>query len=542
MANKALFSQPGRHVAAADTTNHAGGKAYSKSDHEKLAQLASTGTFNDTFYVGAADQLKELNALLPKCDYAFIAKTAIYARQVGFMKDMPAYLAAWLFVAAKTDARAIAPAKAAFALSVDNAKQLRTFVQLLRSGQILRSDGKPNKSVASAAIKKTIQQWFYRAKWHTLINGSVGNDPSLADVLRIVHPKPRSEAQDALFSWIRGDKEGVDKTANYPDQLKELMAFRAGTGSPPNLDFRLLIGETATKETWTAVARNAGWQMLRMNLNTFQRQGVLEDPAMVDALAAKLRDPESVRKSRAFPYQLLTAYMNAKDVPAKLRNALQDAMEIALENVPAIPGKVVVAPDVSGSMTSPATGNRGTATTATRCIDIAALVASAILRKNEDTVIFPFDTRIHDASHLNSRDTVMTNAAQLAKYGGGGTNCSLPLAYLNQEDIRADLVFYISDNESWADRNYFGVARGSGLMTEWDKFKRRNPKAKLVLLDITPNTTSQATSDKDILRIGGFSDDVFRILPDFMEGKYGAEAWVEKISQISLDDPNASGE
>ena len=36
----------------------------------------------------------------------------------------------------------------------------------------------------------------------------------------------------------------------------------------------------------------------------------------------------------------------------ELREALQDAMEIALENVPAIDGKVYVFPDISGSMHS----------------------------------------------------------------------------------------------------------------------------------------------------------------------------------------------
>ena len=60
-----------------------------------------------------------------------------------------------------------------------------------------------------------------------------------------------------------------------------------------------------------------------------------------------------------------------------VRDALQDAMEIAIENVPEIDGKVYVFPDVSGSMHSPVTGYRKGATSAVRCIDVAALVAAA---------------------------------------------------------------------------------------------------------------------------------------------------------------------
>ena len=48
-----------------------------------------------------------------------------------------------------------------------------------------------------------------------------------------------------------------------------------------------------------------------------------------------------------FPYQLMAAYQNCDAaVPAAVRDALQDAMEIAIANVPAIDGKVFVCPDV----------------------------------------------------------------------------------------------------------------------------------------------------------------------------------------------------
>ena len=53
-------------------------------------------------------------------------------------------------------------------------------------------------------------------------------------------------------------------------------------------------------------------------------------------------------------------------------------MEIAIENVPAVAGQVVVCPDVSGSMRSPVTGARRGATTAVRCIDVAALMAAGV--------------------------------------------------------------------------------------------------------------------------------------------------------------------
>src|SRR4029079_4759876 len=110
------------------------------------------------------------------------------------------------------------------------------------------------------------------------------------------------------------------------------------------------------------------------------------------------------------------------DIPKEVCDALQDAMEFAIANVPAIEGRVVVCPDVSGSMSSPVTGYRKGATTAVRCIDVAALIAAAVLCKSARTEVLPCECDVVKVN-LTSRDSVMTNATKLASVGGGGTNC-----------------------------------------------------------------------------------------------------------------------
>ena len=61
-----------------------------------------------------------------------------------------------------------------------------------------------------------------------------------------------------------------------------------------------------------------------------------------------------------------------------MKEALQDAMETATQNVPAIAGKVWILPDVSGSMQSPVTGYRPGSATAVRCLDVAALAVMSL--------------------------------------------------------------------------------------------------------------------------------------------------------------------
>jgi 60 kDa SS-A/Ro ribonucleoprotein len=88
------------------------------------------------------------------------------------------------------------------------------------------------------------------------------------------------------------------------------------------------------------------------------------------------------------------------------------------------------------------------------------------------------------------------------------------------------LVVFVSDNESWADPR---ANRGTSMMVEWEKLKNRNPKAKLVCIDIVPNTTTQAPDRKDILNVGGFSDTVFDLIASFAAGADGSDHWIKEI-------------
>lgn len=201
-----------------------------------------------------------------------------------------------------------------------------------------------------------------------------------------------------------------------------------------------------------------------------------------------------------------------------------------MANVPSIAGEVVVCPDVSGSMMSPVTGYRAGSTTSVQCIDIAALVAAAVLRKNSAATVLPFEEAVIPVD-LNSRDSVMTNAGRLASIGGGGTNCNAPVRLLNERKAKADLVLFVSDNQSWVDQCR---GRGTALLAEWSEFRHRNPNARLVYLDIQPNETTQATERADILNIGGFSDHVFEVVAAFASGQLEADHWTARIEAVEV--------
>jgi 60 kDa SS-A/Ro ribonucleoprotein len=517
MANKTLFqSVRGALIPKTDAVNEAGGVAYALAPKQALAQYAATGCLNSTFYASADDQLQKVLALAKEVDAEFIAKTAVYSREKGFMKDIPAVLCAALSV---KDAKLL---RAVFDRVIDDGKMLRNFVQVLRSGVVGR------KSLGTGP-KKLVQRWLESRTDEQLFRASVGNAPSLADLVKMVHPKPSNASREAFYGYLLGRTHNVEA---LPPIVKQFEAFKAGQREEvPDVAFQMLTALDLGKAEWTAIAKKAPWQMTRMNLNTFARHGVFDDQAMVKMVANRLANADAVKRARVFPYQLLAAFKSAgADVPGLVRDALQDAMEVATQNVPRIAGKVYVCPDVSGSMSSPVTGMRVGATTAVRCIDVAALVAASILRQNPRAEVLPFSTAVVTVD-LNGRDSVMTNAQKLAAIGGGGTNCSAPLAWLNQRRASGDLVVFVSDNESWADAK---SGRGTGTMREWSAFKQRNPQARLVCIDIQPHATVQAAEREDVLNIGGFSDQVFPVIAAFAEGRLGADHWVGEIASLTL--------
>lgn len=211
MANKQLFqTMRGALMAPAKDKNRAGAPAYRYSPKHELAQYAVTGCLNNTYYAGGAEQLDLVLALSKDLDAEFIAKTAVYARQNAMMKDMPALLLAVL------STKSTEYLRRAFDRVVDNGRMLRTFVQIIRSGVVGR------KSLGSAP-KALVREWLNVANERRLLEASVGNAPSLADIVRMVHPKPNDPVREAFYGWLLGKPYALEA---LPRRLRDFIAYK----------------------------------------------------------------------------------------------------------------------------------------------------------------------------------------------------------------------------------------------------------------------------------------------------------------------------
>lgn len=535
MPNRNLFSTQNKRVKKHDTRNEAGGRAYKLSDEQALAQMVFTGTFNNTFYVNAEQQLDKFVELANKVSPEFLAKVAVLGRTEGFMKDAPA---AAISVLSNRDTDLV---KKAWSGAIGNVRMLRTFVQIHRSGACGRKG-------LGVVLRDLIRKQLEEMSATNLFKNSIGNNPSMYDLIRLSHPRGHLDKQhDAVYAHIINQNREKKVEYNYDDLpgiVKHYESYKKDHSVKiPDLPFQFLDSLGLDKAGWTHIAETCTWQTLRMNLNTLKRHGVMEDSGVVKMIAQRLSDPELVAGAMVFPFQLLTTWKAMNDMPNAIIVAIQQAMEHATANVPVFDcDGIYIMVDTSGSMQSPAIDNinehvssglrrakqRNNESVRPSCCEVAALVASAILRRNPTATIIPFDTQVRHVK-INPMDSILTNTKKLS-LNGGGTDCSSALRYINDKNAKGDLVIYLSDYESWTSgsRGYYS---GTPMANEWQSFKRRNKQAKLVCIDITPYTTTQVKYPGDTLNVGGFNDKVFNVINSFLRG---AGHWVDYIKKIEL--------
>lgn len=156
----------------------------------------------------------------------------------------------------------------------------------------------------------------------------------------------------------------------------------------------------------------------------------------------------------------------------------------------------------------------------------------------------PFDTQAYDAK-VDPSDSILSLSERLAKFGGGGTDCSIPLREANTKYRNRKFAgcVLVSDNESWVYANRaiaYGTHGSTGVMTEWQAFVKNQARLqggntsgpKMICINIQPYGTTQAPERSDILNIGGFSDAVFNVVASYLADD--VNRFVTEVEAVTL--------
>lgn len=385
-----------------DTVTYNQGAGFSREAKSELFLLAVTNMVSeDTFYERGKNRDKRFVDLIRKIahdDPDWLARFVPYLRDVMNMRS------ASIVMAAETVHSKLTQPVAASAIrnrDIISSAIKRADEPAEMLGYWMSEYGKNfpqplKRGVADAVVR------LYNER--SLIKYDGGDKPiRFADVIDLVHPKPKADWQMHLFGYALDSRHKREDAKPELDGLKMILANRNAMGSEDQ-DFRAMFNaelveaagltwEQASSKYgkldaafWEAMIPNMGIFAIVRNLRNFDDAKISQ--AAQDQVRAKLTDPEVIAKSRMFPLRFFTAFAATKSLT--YGRELETAIDLSLKNVPSMSGKTLVLCDVSGSMDYPMAGKTDVKRLAPASIFAAAL---AIRAEKADLVAFSNESK-----------------------------------------------------------------------------------------------------------------------------------------------------
>jgi len=464
----------------APATNYEGAPAFLRSEEEALVRVLMTGLLEPTFYVGERELAAEAEGIFARWatkDARFLAQAVVYAREHGFLRLAP--ITALVYLSTATEKRYF---YAAFDRVIRTPGDLADFLTIIRKGQ-RRGMGR--------AIKIAVGRYLSNvSEYHAIKYGSDAQEMSLRDMFRLVRPKLTGRAQDIAAYLVKGEvAPNLEQIALYerfkqesdPEELLWLISegklpLEVMTNKLPN-----------TPQAWATAMRQMPTQALLRHLVALHEHGVFASAENVQYAASVLTDARRIEKSGLFPFTFVEAAKMATEhhLPYAVTAAVLAAAELSLVNCPSLPGRTLIANDVSGSM-----GAKISQRSVLDCADVAAIMAAALFRRAECADVVSFDTQAyHRAVRPDMSLDVLTE--RIRGDEGGGTDMGIPLRWA--QNYRYDNFVWITDSQDWA-----GWLRDRrGALDALRQYRQRVPNLHAYLVQLLPYQHAVAPMEAD---------------------------------------------
>ncbi|MGZ3600291.1 MAG: TROVE domain-containing protein [Ktedonobacterales bacterium] len=509
-------------------TNYEGAPSFVRGDEEALIRVLMTGTFESTFYSSDVALTKEAVAIFG--DWAarnprFLAQGIVYARREGLLRLVPITALVMLSAAPSEEAKRLF--RAIFARVIRTPGDLQDFLTLCRQGT-LRGMGKSVQHAAASWLAEMSQ-------YHAIKYGSEAQQMSLRDCYRLTRPKLTGEANAIARYLVKGEvSEDLRQIAGY-EAFKRLAREKGHDSEALTLvqEYRLpwevVTAHLRGAAAWEAMLAQMPYMALVRNLNNLIKYGVVSKPEVRDSIAQTIANPERVADSKMLPFQFYSALkmVAGDDEPAlTLRAALETALEHSFVSMPHLGQRVLVANDISGSMSA-----KPSARSEMTMAEIAGIFAAAVFKKAEAGTIVSFDTAAHprDVSKSESLADIARKVAQFS----GGTSLSAPLEYAfggNNGRHKYDVAVFITDSESWYDH----ITHNRGVLDLIREYRARvNPDLLCFFVQLLPYKHAVAPeSEPGLYYLYGWSAS---ILPFIASVSQAGKGQVDVVRQVVLD-------
>jgi 60 kDa SS-A/Ro ribonucleoprotein len=373
------------------------------------------------------------------------------------------------------------------------------------------------------------------------------------DVLRLAHPARLVSAgnptldvspeQARLFEWIvrGGEADGLPRIVEGYTR-----AQRAGSADEAarlvreyQLPREALPSEHLTSSAvWEALLETMPMTAMIRNLATMTRVGLLT-PGSPSArvITERLSDGARIRKTRVHPIALLVAsrtYVSGRGVRGRgswtpvtaIVDALDEAFYLAFGNVQPTGKRLLLALDVSGSMTFGSIAGMPGLTPR----DASAAMALVTLAVEDQVEVVGFHAgrggwvarrRGRFQGHadaltplpLSARQRLDDAVRRVSDLPFGGTDCALPMRYALEQGRAVDTFVIYTDSETWA-----------GDMHPAEALRRYRQStgiaARLVVVGMVANRFTIADpNDAGMLDVVGFDTSTPQVIGGFARGE-----------------------
>lgn len=539
-----LFSSQREKVREDQVMNHAGGFVFSLDKWGKLDRWLILGCEGGSYYASerqmTRDNAKTILECLAENGPRTVKRIAEISDAGRAPKNDPAIFALAM-AAGSQDPNTRKAALAAIPTVCRTGTHLFHFARdveaFRRWGRGLRNaiaawyNDKPADKLAYQAVKFQQRDGF-----------------SHRDLLRLAHPKAKSAAHNAVYRWMVGGAEAIEKAHGKGDVLRyqDLPALIVGV---EQLRKATQVGEVVSLirehrmthemiptewknhlEVWDALLTDMPITAMVRNLAKMTEIGLLKPMSIASQkVVAELGNEKRLKLARVHPIALLSAlkvYQSGKGVKGKLTwtpvreivDALDQAFYLSFKMIEPTGKKHLLALDVSGSMTCGEIA--GVPGLTPRVASSAMAMVTARTERDYAFVAFTAASQGFGGMHgggtpgiqlldISARQRLDDVLKKVDNLPFGGTDCALPMIWAAKNKAEVDTFVVYTDNETWA-----GTVHPFQALRDYRE-KMGRP-AKLIVVGMTAtNFTIADPNDGGMLDVVGFDTSAPQIMADF---------------------------
>lgn len=513
----------------AQVQNSAGGWTWAVDPWKRFDRFLIFGTERGTYYIRER-QLTRENALnVMACmaaDGPRAVRRIVELSASGRAPSNDPALFALALAASAEDAMTRAAAFAALADVARTGTHLFHWVKYLRG---LRGWGRgPRTAVARWYTARPAAGLAYQMLKYRSRDGW-----SHRDTLRLAHPAPPTATHDYLFRYATRQTIEVGTPSRVaPDAsvvaIVEAVASLARLKPDAAADViarHRLVREMVPTELlnhaviWEAMLPHMPLAAMIRNLGVMSANRLLTPNSdAARTIVARLRDPEALASARIHPIAVLAALKtyaqgrgmkgnNTWEPVSHVVDALDAAFYLTFANAPTTGRRVMLALDVSGSMTAPVFGMEFLS-----CREASAAMALVVAATEPNHRFVAFTAQLRSLA-ISPRQRLDDVVQAIANLPFGATDCAQPMIEATSNRWPVDVFVVLTDSETWV-----GAIPPAEALHQYRE--RMGIAAKLIVVAMNANEFTIADpDDAGMLDIVGFDTATPNVIAEFTSAR-----------------------